>query len=109
MKIKIRTKRIIAGMLALFMLFGSIPFNSISVQAATGNVKVVNLSSNISALVTFILAGKILWGLGLAASCFSIAGHYVGAGMVVNNGSKVIRPVIPIVLVLLMIKVVSGI
>ena len=70
---------------------------------------IVNLSSNISALVTFILAGKILWRLGLAASCFSIAGHYVGAGMVVNNGSKVIRPVIPIVLVLLMIKVVSGI
>lgn len=43
MKIKIRTKRIIAGMLALFMLFGSIPFNSISVQAATGNVKVDSL------------------------------------------------------------------
>ena len=39
----------------------------------------------------------------------SIAGHYVGAGMVVNNGSKIIKPVIPIVLVLLMIKVVSGI
>ena len=43
MKTKIRTKRIIAGMLALFMLFGSIPFNSISVQAATGNVKVDSL------------------------------------------------------------------
>lgn len=43
MKIKIRTKRIIVGMLALFMLFGSIPFNSISVQAATGNVKVDSL------------------------------------------------------------------
>ena len=75
----------------------------------TKSKQVVNLSSNISALVTFILAGKILWGLGLAASCFSIAGHYVGAGMVVNNGSKIIKPVIPIVLVLLMIKVVSGI
>ena len=71
-------------------------------------VKVVNLSSNISALVTFILAGKILWGLGLAASCFSIAGHYVGAGMVVNNGVKIIKPIILVVLVLLLIKVVMG-
>ena len=51
----------------------------------------------------------ILWGLGLAASCFSIAGHYVGAGMVVNNGVKVIKPIILIVLVLLLVKVVSGI
>lgn len=47
MKIKIRTKRIIAGMLALFMLFGSIPFNSISVQAATGNVKVDSLGKKV--------------------------------------------------------------
>ena len=81
----------------------------IPLEKATGNVKIVNLSSNISALITFILAGKILWGLGLAASCFSIAGHYVGAGMVVNNGVKVIKPIILIVLVLLLVKVVSGI
>lgn len=92
-----------------FLLLIFTKFAKMPIDKATGNVKVVNLSSNISALVTFILAGKILWGLGLAASCFSIAGHYVGAGMVVNNGSKIIKPVIPIVLVLLMIKVVSGI
>ena len=92
-----------------FLLLVFTKFAKMPIDKATGNVKVVNLSSNISALVTFILAGKILWGLGLAASCFSIAGHYVGAGMVVNNGSKIIKPVIPIVLVLLMIKVVSGI
>lgn len=79
-----------------------------NMEKATGNVKVVNLSSNISALVTFILAGKILLGLGLAASCFSIAGHYVGAGMVVNNGVKIIKPIILVVLVLLLIKVVMG-
>ena len=92
-----------------FLLLVFTKFAKMPIDKATGNVKVVNLSSNISALVTFILAGKILWGLGLAASCFSIAGHYVGAGMVVNNGSKIIKPLIPIVLVLLMIKVVSGI
>lgn len=28
-----------------------------------------------------ILADKIMWGLGLAASCFSITGHYVGEGI----------------------------
>ena len=59
--------------------------------------------------IIFILAGKTLWGLGLAASCFSIAGHYVGAGMVVNNDVKIIKPIILIVLVLLLIKMVSGI
>ena len=30
----------------------------------------------------------------LAASCFSIAGHYTGAGMVMHNGVKIIKPII---------------
>ena len=77
-------------------------------EKSTGNVKAVNLASNISALITFILAGKILWTLGLAASCFSIAGHYTGAGMVMHNGVKIIKPIILVVLVLLLIKVISG-
>lgn len=91
-----------------FLLLVFTKLGKLNMEKATGNVKVVNLSSNISALVTFILAGKILWGLGLAASCFSIAGHYVGAGMVVNNGVKIIKPIILVVLVLLLIKVVMG-
>ena len=78
-------------------------------EKATGNVKVVNLTSNISALITFVLAGKILWELGLSASIFSIAGHNLGAHMVVKNGVKVIKPIILLVLVLLMIKIILGI
>ena len=89
-----------------FLLLVFTKLGKLNMEKATGNVKVVNLSSNISALVTFILAGKILWGLGLAASCFSIAGHYVG--MVVNNGVKIIKPIILVVLLLLLIKVVMG-
>lgn len=92
-----------------FLLLVFTKLGKLDMEKATGNVKVVNLSSNISALVTFILAGKILWGLGIAASCFSIAGHYVGAGMVVNNGVKIIKPIILVVLVLLLIKVIMGI
>lgn len=91
-----------------FLLLVFTKLGKLNMEKVTGNVKVVNLSSNISALVTFILAGKILLGLGLAASCFSIAGHYVGAGMVVNNGVKIIKPIILVVLVLLLIKVVMG-
>lgn len=38
---------------------------------------------------------------------FSIAGHYTGAGMVLKNGSKIIRPIILVVLMLLFIKIVT--
>lgn len=91
-----------------FLLLAFTKLGRLDLEKATGNVKAVNLASNLSALVTFFLAGKILWPLGLAASCFSIAGHYTGAGMVLRGGSKIIRPIILVVLILLIIKIISG-
>jgi len=76
-------------------------------KTASGSVKVVNFSSNIGALVTATLAGKVLYPIGLIAAVFSIAGHYLGAGMTIKNGAKVVRPVILIVLALLALKVLS--
>lgn len=78
------------------------------VRTASGTMKMVNLASNVAALVTFILAGKIIWGLGLAAAVFSIAGHYLGSGMVMKNGTRIVRPVIVGVLAVLFIKIVTG-
>ena len=60
-------------------------------------------------LLAFTKLGKILWVLGLSASVFSIAGHYLGAHMVVKNGVKIIKPIILLVLALLLIKIVLGI
>ena len=46
-----------------FLLLAFTKLGKLDMEKATGNVKVVNLTSNISALITFILAGKILWVL----------------------------------------------
>lgn len=73
-----------------------------------GTMKLANLSSNIMALAVFLFSGKIVILLGLAASVFSIAGHYVGSGMVMKNGSKIVRPIILVVLALLFIKIITG-
>jgi uncharacterized protein len=75
-------------------------------KKAAGNTKLVNLASNIAALVTFLMNGKIIFVLGLAAALFSIAGNYIGSGLVIKNGHKVIRPIIVIVLALLFIKII---
>lgn len=75
---------------------------------ASGNTKLVNLASNITALVTFMCSGNIVYALGIAASVFSIAGHYLGSGMVMKNGSKIVKPIIVVVIVLLLIKICVG-
>ena len=84
-------------------------FAKMTTMEAAVNTKLLNLTSNLAALVTFLLHGQVWIMLGLAASVFSIAGHYLGAGMVLKNGSRVVRPIILVVLCLLFIKVLSGI
>ena len=77
-------------------------------RSASAQTKVINLSSNIAALVTFIATGNVYYPLGLTAGVCSIAGHYIGAGMVAHDGQKVVRPVVLAVLGVLFIKIVSG-
>jgi len=76
------------------------------VRTASGNVKLVNLASNTGALLTSLFAGKVLVPIGLIAAVFSLAGHYIGAGLTIKNGSKIVRPVILTVLALLAVKVI---
>lgn len=75
------------------------------VRTASGNVKLVNLSSNIGAVTSSLMAGKVLLPIGIITAIFSIAGHYIGAGLTIKNGSKIVRPVIFIVIGLLAVKV----
>ena len=76
-------------------------------RTASGNVKLVNLSSNIGAVVTSFMNGKVFIVLGLIGAVSSIAGHYIGSGLAIKDGSKIVRPVIVIVLLLLAVKVIS--
>lgn len=88
-----------------FLLLSFYYLAKIDVRTASGNVKLVNLSSNIGALCTSLLAGKVLIPLGLIAAVFAIAGQYLGAGLAMKNGSKIVRPVILVVILLLAGKV----
>lgn len=77
----------------------------IDVRTASGNVKIVNLASNIGSVVTVLTAGTAVWPIGLISGVFSIAGHYLGSGLAIRNGSKIVRPVLIVVIGLLVIKV----
>jgi len=73
---------------------------------ASGSAKVVNLASNLSSLVTFIIAGKVIVPLGLTAAVFGIAGNVLGASLAMHRGARFIRVVLLCVLALLLAKMV---
>jgi uncharacterized membrane protein YfcA len=62
-------------------------------MAATGQTKVMNLASNSAAVLFFIASGKVVFSAGLVMAVGQIAGARVGAGLVVKNGARFVRPI----------------
>ena len=77
-----------------------------SLNDAAGTTKVINLSTNIAALVTYLVNGQVWLPLGLTAGLFGIAGNYMGARSFVSKGSKIVKPLIAVVLAIFFVRVV---
>ena len=58
------------------------------------------------ALTVYLFNGQVIIGLGLFAALCNMAGNYLGSGMMMSKGSKVVKPVIGVVLVMLLLKMV---
>ena len=73
---------------------------------ASGNTKAANAASNAASLVTFALAGEVVWAVGIPAALCGLAGGYVGSGLALRGGAKVIRPMFFVVLTLLTVRLI---
>jgi len=60
---------------------------------ATGCTKVMNFASNASSLIFFLLAGQVVFPAGLAMGFGQLLGARIGSRMVIQRGTKFIRPV----------------
>lgn len=92
-----------------FLMLIFIRLGKMDTRHAAGGVKVINLASNLGSLFTALTVGNVYIAVGLIASVVSILGHYLGAGLAIRNGSRIVRPTVILVLVLLTTKVGSEI
>ncbi len=91
-----------------FLIIAFTVFAHMSVSAANAQAKVINLTSNIAALTVFLISGQAVFALGLAGAACNMAGNYLGSGLALKKGPRIVRPVILGVLVLLLLKIVIG-
>ena len=91
-----------------FYLLLLVKLGRFDTRSASGAMKWINLGSGLGSLIVFFLSGNALLWLGLLAGATSIAGSYVGTGLVIKRGAKAVRPVILLVLAILFLKVASG-
>lgn len=75
-----------------------------SIVEATARTKVLNFTSNISALLLFVVAGLPVWKIGLSMAVGQFIGARLGAKVVVTKGQKWIRPLVVIMSMAMAIK-----
>jgi uncharacterized membrane protein YfcA len=88
-----------------FLIIAFTVFAKLSMRTANAQAKVINLTTNITSLVIFLMNGQVLIPLGIAAALCNMAGNYLGAGLAVSKGSAITRPIIILVLGLLFLKI----
>lgn len=90
-----------------FLIVAFTVFAKLSVGTANAQAKVINLTTNLTALVVFLRGGTVLAPLGLAAAGCNMLGNYLGSGLAMSKGAKITRPIILGVLALLLVKILS--
>ena len=88
-----------------FLIIAFTIFAKMDMRSANAQAKVINLTTNLTSLAIFLINGQAILLLGLAAAACNMAGNYVGSSLALKQSSKVTRPVIILVLVLLFLKV----
>lgn len=79
----------------------------LGVVRAVAHTKLLNLASNLAALLAMIAGGHVLWLLGLAMAAASIAGGKVGAHAAMRFGSRAVRPLLVLMCLALTVKLLA--
>ena len=87
-----------------FLLLAYTQLAKLPLRLAAGNVKIANLSSNVGSLIVFLLNGQAIIPIGLISAVFAIVGHFLGAGLLLKNGAKIVKPFVLTVLGLLFVR-----
>jgi uncharacterized membrane protein YfcA len=74
---------------------------------ATANTKLLNLTSNLAALLTFLVGGNVVWSVGLVMGAGQFIGARAGSHLVLTRGAKLVRPLLVVMSVALTIKLLS--
>jgi uncharacterized protein len=85
-----------------FFSLAGVALRGQNLLTATAQAKVLNFASNIASLVVFIAGGKVLWTAGAAMVIGQVIGAWGGSHAMVRGGTKLIRPMIVTVCVVML-------
>ena len=83
---------------AFALLFGD------ALTRASGNAKIVNLASNLAAVLVFADRGVVLWSVALPMAAANAIGAATGVHLAVRQGDRLVRGVVLVVVAAIVVK-----
>ena len=90
------------GSFLILILVASLGYAFITASAIA---KVVNVATNVGAILVFGIHGAVIWQIGIIMGITNISGAVIGARLAIKGGSTLVRKVFLIVTVALIVKV----
>ena len=90
------------GSFLMLILVASLGYAFITASAIA---KVVNVATNVGAILVFGINGAVLWQIGIILGVANISGAVIGARLAIKGGSTLVRKVFLLVTVALIVKV----
>ena len=89
-----------------FLAISCVTLLGFNLIKATAHAKLLNLCSNVAAVIFFVLHGNIVWGFGLPLLAGQWIGGTIGARLVVTRGHKLIRILMVTMAVIVSVKMI---
>lgn len=89
-----------------FFMLGFALLCKLDLTTASGNTKFVAFCANLASSATYALSGAVIWPAAMLATATNVAGSYIGAGLAMKKGAKIIRPMFLLVLAVLFARLV---
>jgi len=90
------------GSFLMLILVASLGYAFITASAIA---KVVNVATNVGAIMVFGINGAVLWQIGIILGIANISGAIIGARLAIKGGSTLVRKVFLFVTIALIVKV----
>ncbi len=87
-----------------FLLIALVGLLGYSFLSASSTAKIVNLGTNVAALLVFGFSGSFLWTLGLIMGVCNMGGAYFGARTAIRRGSSFVRIVFLGIVAILIVR-----
>lgn len=89
-----------------FFAIGFVALLGFNLRRATAHTKILNFTSNVAALLFFLLGGQIQWAIGIAMGAGQFLGAQAGAHLVIRNGARIVRPMLVVASLAITAKIV---